>query len=119
MSPDERARSFRITGTVAEQETGRPLANVVVRAFDRDLVFDDKIGFAVTDGEGRFEIRYASDDFSDLRESQPDLYLRVYDANGTALLLETSDAIRWNASRDESYRLLVPAAALRRAGQRG
>jgi hypothetical protein len=116
MSGDRRTRSFRITGTVAEQETGRPLANLVVRAFDRDLVFDDKVGFATTDERGGFEIRYSSEDFSDLREARPDLYLRVFDAEGTYLLLETTDAIRWDASPDESYQLFVPGASLRRAG---
>jgi hypothetical protein len=107
-------QSFRITGTVEEAETGRPLAKLIVRAFDRDLVLDDKVGFATTDGEGRFEIRYRSSDFSDLRESRPDLYLRVYDAEGTGLLYETTDAIRWNASADEHYRLRIPARALGR-----
>ena len=111
--------TFRVVGTIQEDETSRPLAGLVVRAFDRDLLFDDKLGFATTDAEGRFDIRYRTEDFSDAREVRPDLYLRVYDVAGTALLLETTDAIRWNASRDESYRLLVPAAALRRAGQRG
>lgn len=106
--------SFRITGTVEEAETGRPLAKLIVRAFDRDLVFDDKVGFATTDAEGRLEIRYRSEDFSDLRESRPDLYLRVYDAAGTGLLFETTDAIRWNPSTDERYRLRIPAQALAR-----
>ena len=119
MNARAEAGDFRISGTVHEAETGRPLANLVVRAFDRDLVFDDKIGFATTDAQGRFEIRYRTEDFSDLREARPDLYLRVFDVRGTALLLETTDAIRWNASRDEGYRLLVPGAALRRAGERG
>ena len=113
----EPSYAFRVTGTVAEKETGRPLAKLVVRAFDRDLVFDDKVGFAVTDAQGRFEIRYRSEDFSDLHEARPDLYLRVFDAQGTRVLLETTDAIRWNASRNETYHLLVPAAALGAAGR--
>ena len=113
----EPSYAFRITGTVTEKETGRPLGKLVVRAFDRDLVFDDKVGFAVTDAQGRFEIRYRTEDFSDLREERPDLYLRVFDAQGTRLLLETTEAIRWNASRHETYHLLVPAAALGAAGR--
>ena len=108
------APAFRISGTVTEQETGRPLARLIVRAFDRDLVFDDKIGFATTDDQGRFEIRYRAEDFSDLRETRPDLYLRVYDAEGTRLLYETTDAIRWNASANERYELRIPARALSR-----
>jgi hypothetical protein len=111
---DRAPESFCITGTVEEAETGRRLAGLIVRAFDRDLVFDDKIGFATTDEEGRFEIRYTSADFSDLRETRPDLYLRVYDTEGTGLLYETTDAIRWNASVNEQYRLRIPARALSR-----
>ena len=105
-------RSFRVAGTVQEDETGRPLAGLVVRAFDRDLVFDDKLGFATTDSRGRFEIRFGLEKFRDVWESRPDLYLRVYDASGTRLLHETTDAIRWNATPDEEYRLRVPARAL-------
>ena len=105
---------FRISGSVEEAETGRALAKLIVRAFDRDLIVDDKIGFATTDEDGRFEIRYRAEDFSDLRESRPDLYLRVFDAEGTRLLYETTDAIRWNASTDERYRLRIPARSLSR-----
>ena len=113
-------REFRVHGTVEEAETGRPLAGLIVRAFDRDLVFDDKIGFATTDGDGRFEIRFGADAFSDWREARPDLYLRVFDAEGIDVVQETRDAIRWNASPDEEFRIRVPARALagRRAGTR-
>ena len=115
MKGESRApQTFRISGTVEEQETGRPLAKLIVRAFDRDLVFDDKVGFSTTDDIGRFEIRFRAEDFSDVRESRPDVYLRVYDAEGIGLLYETTDAIRWNASTDEHYRLRIPARSLGR-----
>jgi len=112
--------TFRVSGEVEEAETGRPLAGLIVRAFDRDLVFDDKLGFATTDDAGHFEIRFGAEAFSDLRETRPDLYLRVYDTEGTGLLHETRDAIRWNASADEHYRIRIAARALAhpRAGKR-
>jgi hypothetical protein len=109
---DLSADTFRVIGTVEEEGTGRPLGNLVVRAFDRDLIYDDTLGFANTDAEGRFEIRYGEADFRDLFESKPDLYLRVFDAGGTRLLHETTDAIRWNASNRERYRIRIPARAL-------
>lgn len=105
-------RTFVVRGVVEEQETGRPLAELVVRAFDKDLLLDDSLGYANTDAEGRFEIRFESDRFRELREARPDLYLRLFDKNGTRLLLETSDAIRCNAKLTEEYRLRVPARAL-------
>jgi hypothetical protein len=108
--------SFRVRGTVEEAETGRPLEGLIVRAFDRDLVFDDKLGFATTDADGRFEIRFGVEAFREWRETRPDLYLRVYDSEGTVVLHETTDSIRWNASEDERYRIRIAARAL--AGQR-
>jgi hypothetical protein len=104
---------FRVFGTIEEEETGQPLVDLIVRAFDRDLVFDDKVGFATTDQEGRFEIRFTRQDFRDLRESAPDLYLRVFDPSGTHELHQTREAVRWNASTSEHYRLRIPARALR------
>ena len=103
---------FRVWGVVQEVETGRPLPGLIVRAFDRDLVFDDKLGFAETDDDGGFEIHYRKEDFSDLVEASPDLYLRVYDKAGIRLLLETSDATRRNATREERYELKIPARSL-------
>jgi hypothetical protein len=109
---------FRVSGTIEEEETGRPLANLVVRAFDRDLIFDDKVGFVTTDDDGRFEIRFERKDFRDITESSPDLYLRIYDPLGTREIHQTRDAIRWNAARNERYRLRIPARALRPLGTR-
>ena len=109
---------FRILGTIEEEETGRPLADLVVRAFDRDLIFDDTVGFATTDDDGRFEIRFHRRAFRDVAESRPDLYLRVFDASGSREIHQTRDAIRWNASPSERYRLRIPARALRPPGAR-
>lgn len=109
---DAASDTFRVTGVIEEEETGRPLCNLIVRAFDRDLVFDDKLGFTNTDADGRFEIRYGEAEFRDAWESKPDLYLRIYDAEGSRLLHETTDAIRWNASIRERYRIRIPSRAL-------
>jgi carotenoid cleavage dioxygenase len=107
-----RSETFRVHGIVEEKETHRPLPGLVVRAFDRDLLFDDRLGFTTTDAAGRFEIRYSSEKFRDLWESQPDLYLRVFDSDGSRMLHETKDAIRWKASADEEYRILLPYRVL-------
>ena len=106
-------RTFAVRGVVEELESGRPLAELVVRAFDRDPLLDDALGYASTDATGRFEIRFDSQRFQDFREERPDLYLRLFDKSGTRLLLETTDAIRWDAKLVEEYRLRVPARALR------
>jgi hypothetical protein len=114
-SDDER---FRVSGTIEEAETGRPLADLIVRAFDRDLISDDRLGFATTDESGRFEIQFARSAFSSGLEAQPDLYLRIFDREGTIEIHETTDAIRWNASNSEHYRVRIPAKALHVLGTR-
>ncbi len=47
---------MRIVGTIVEEESGKPLAGLQVRAFDKDFLFDDKLGTAVTDAAGSFTI---------------------------------------------------------------
>jgi hypothetical protein len=122
VSPHTRRRAgldpgdFRVFGTIEEEETGRPLAELIVRAFDRDLVFDDKVGFATTNADGRFEIRFNREDFRDISESRPDLYLRIFDRSGSREIYNTADSIRSNASPSESYRIRIPARSLRPPG---
>ena len=73
---------MRVVGTVVEEESDRPLEGLVVRAYDKDLVFDDKLGSVQTNAKGEFEIAYTETQFRDFNETQPDLYLKVFDASG-------------------------------------
>jgi hypothetical protein len=107
---------FRIRGVVRERETGRPLAELVVRAYDKDLIFDDVLGFASTDQDGGFSIAFSTEDFKDLWEDRPDIYVRVFDRQGLDELCNTRDRVRKNAGDDEFYELEVPASRLGGAG---
>ncbi len=108
------AYEFRISGKVIERGTGRPLAGLVVRAFDQDLVFHDRLGFATTNASGRFEIRFTEEAFRDFRETRPDVFLRVFDAAGSRLLVDTSDRVRTNAKLHEEFEIEVPVEMLGR-----
>ena len=109
----ERRGRFSIIGALRETESGRALADHVVRAFDRDLVFDDYLGEAGTDADGHFEILFTDEYFSDLFEKHPDVYLRVYDPSGTRELGSTERTVRWNAGAVESFEIEIPAERLR------
>ena len=85
--------------TVCEdgKDTGTPVGNVKVRAFDVDWIQDDEFGLAITDGAGHFRIYYTPADFrvtpfSPLINfecvSGPDVYFRVETQLGTVLLAE-------------------------------
>ena len=102
---------MRVVGTVVEEESGRPLEGLVVRAYDKDILFDDKLGSVNTNAKGEFEISYTETQFRDFNETQPDLYLKVFDAGGKKLLHSTKKQIR-QAEVLERYEIRIPKAKL-------
>ncbi len=103
---------FRISGILTEANTGRPLPGLLVRAYDKDLVFDDYLGQTSSDREGCFEIRFTEDLFRDLLERNPDVYLRIYNASGTAEIFTTLERVRSSAAADERFAIELPAERL-------
>lgn len=102
------ALDFIIRGIVYEQETRRPLPNLIVRAYDKDLLYDDLLGDTITDESGRFEIRYTESDFKELFEKRPDIYFRVYDSSRKRVIHTTVDSVRWNAGKEEFFEIGIP-----------
>jgi class 3 adenylate cyclase len=105
---------FTILGMLRESESGRALSNLIVRAFDKDLVVDDSLGDAITDESGRFEIRFTDEFFGDLFEQHPDIYLRIVEPAGGREVLTTRETIRWNAGALETFDLAIPREKLER-----
>jgi hypothetical protein len=105
---------MRIVGTVVEAESGKPLAGLRVRGYDKDWVFDDKLGETVTDAAGRFEISYTEVQFRDLEETLPDVYIRIYDPTGERLLFSSEKAVRRNALVLERFDVEIPRGKLGR-----
>ena len=104
-----RWQRFRVRGVVRDEASGKPVAGLRVQAFDKDLFSDDFLGDTTTDAEGSFEIRFTDADFKDAVESQPDLYLTVFEPGRHEPIADTSYEIRENASSDEYYEIRVPA----------
>jgi carotenoid cleavage dioxygenase len=105
---------MRIIGTVVEAESRRPLEGLRVRGYDKDWVFDDKLGDTVTDAQGRFEISYTEVQFRDLEETLPDVYIRIYDPTGEVLLHSSEKAVRRNALVVERFDVEIPRSKLPR-----
>jgi hypothetical protein len=105
---------MRVIGTVVEEESGKPLAGLQVRAFDKDILFDDKLGVALTDAAGAFRINYSQLDFSSFlgTETMPELYIRIFDATGKKLLFTSEKAIRNEPQVEERYDIKIPKAKL-------
>ena len=105
---------MRVIGTVVEEESGKPLAGLQVRAFDKDILFDDKLGVALTDAAGAFRINYSQLDFSSFlgTETMPELYIRIFDATGKKLLFTSEKAIGNEPQVEERYDIKIPKAKL-------
>jgi class 3 adenylate cyclase len=110
--PELREGWFRISGVLIESNTGRPLPGLVVRAYDKDLLFDDYLGQISSDRAGCFEIRFTEDLFRDLLERNPDVYLRIYDASGSTEIYSTIERVRSGAGADERFSIELPAERL-------
>jgi hypothetical protein len=103
---------MRVYGTVVEEESGTPVIGVRVRAYDKDLIFDDKLGDTLTNAKGEFDISYSEVHFRDLNETAPDVYVRVYDAGGKKILYTTEKAVRWSAAVSERFDIKIAKARL-------
>lgn len=98
--------TYRITGHIFEKESGLGIPDLRVRAYDKDLIFDDLLGAAITDELGKFEMLYSSKDFKEIFEKKPDIYLSVY-LPPLQFLTGTKKAVRREASKNEHFELAI------------
>jgi hypothetical protein len=99
--------TFKITGTVKVAETGVGLPGLLVKAYDKDILFDDLLGSAMTGTGGGFGIVSEMKDFRDFFDVKPDIYLKVYTSDGAKEIHATKEGIRWNAGRMEDFEVLI------------
>jgi hypothetical protein len=107
---------FHVVGSVREAGSDRPLRDLLVRAYDKDLFFDDHLGDARTDADGRFEIQFTELAFKDVFEQRPDVYIRIFDSAGATELYSTADAVRHEARAQETFEIRVPSERLAAVG---
>ena len=72
---------------------------------------DDYLGSATTDGDGRYAVEFGADAFRDAFDQRPDLYVRVFAADGRELA-STAAAVRRDAGAAEQLDVSVPRARL-------
>ena len=99
---------MRLHGSVVEDESGRPLEGLLVRAYDQDLVVDDHLGDTRTNSSGHFQIDYSEAQFRDVHETLPDIYVRIFDPSGKRLLHTTERQVRKNALVEERFEIRIP-----------
>jgi hypothetical protein len=91
-------------------DDNQPGAGLTISLYDKDLLFDDKLGTTQTDATGNFRILYRTEAFRDLFETNPDLYLKVLDRNGRTLYTSRK-AVRSAAGRVEEFQITLKRKA--------
>lgn len=107
--PPVEQKPFVVSGTVREAN-GRPVAGVIVRAFDRDLRSEEPLGNATADSQGNYEIHYGPEQFRRADKEGADLIARVYNDKGEEL---AASAIIFNAKPQEVVDLTIDLDKLR------
>lgn len=105
----ETAGRGEVSGRVTYVESGDPAVGLRILAFDADLLFDDPLGKATTDEAGWYEVTYDPDEYRDLVERAPDVYLEVRDEDDT-VLADTRDATVRNVTDSEEIHVQVPGS---------
>ncbi|MHC1576828.1 MAG: hypothetical protein ACXQTE_05685 [Methanosarcinaceae archaeon] len=84
------------------------IAELRIEALDKDLFYDDRLGTAITDWDGSFDIRYSGEDFQDAyQDKEPDIYLRVKAPDGS-IIITTEEKVRYRAGRTEEFIIVIP-----------
>jgi hypothetical protein len=100
-------RDFWVVRGRVTDRSGKGLSGVFVSIYDEDLFFDDRLGQAETDAQGNYSLTYRTQDFRDLIERKPDLYLKVIDSDGE--VLHTYKGHIWYESgRVETIDVVIP-----------
>jgi hypothetical protein len=99
-----------VRGRVTD-EHGKGLEGLTVSVFDEDLIFDDRLGETKTDAGGNFRVTYHAEDFRDVVERKPDIYLKVLDQKGKTLHSSQS-AVRYEAGRMEVFEIKIAVGKL-------
>jgi hypothetical protein len=94
-------------GKITNSLTKQGIADLVVEAWDKDLIIDDLLGKAVSDNQGDFKIDFSESSFRDLIffERKPDLFFKIY--RGDDLIATTKNSVLWNVSSKDKKEINI------------
>lgn len=89
----------------------RPLVNLIVQVFDRDMRSVELLGESITDKEGRYEITWLHSQLTGRGRKQADIAVKVLTRKKKTLLYKSDmDAVRFNASTREEINITIESA---------
>lgn len=94
-------QTFQINGRIIDRNTNKGVSKLQIEAWDKDLIFDDLVGSAITDAEGYFQIEFTQAHYQEcFLDRQPDLFFKVFRQG--RLLTSTEDSILWNRTTSDT-----------------
>ncbi len=89
----------------------RPLANLIVQAFDRDMRSKELLGECITDKNGKYEIIWSHSQLSGRGKKEADIDIKVLTREKKTLLFASDvDSVRFNASPREEINITIETA---------
>ena len=99
----------RVFGVICDAD-GDPLAEVTVRAFDRDLRPEQGLGQTETERHGSYQIHYTASQFRRAEKEDADLVVKAFSTDGTLI---AESPILFNAPPEAEINLTVSDGGLR------
>jgi len=88
-------QTFQINGRIIDRNTKKGIPDLQIEAWDKDLIFNDLVGNAITDAQGYFQIKFTQTHYQEcFGDRQPDLFFKV--VRQGKLLTSTEDSVLWN-----------------------
>ena len=72
-------KKYELHGRVVDRADGKGIPGILVEGWDKDQKYDDLLGSAITDKEGKFIMRFDSAAFADAyRDIDPDVFFKLF-----------------------------------------
>ncbi len=98
-------KTYTISGKVINRQTTKGITDLRVEAWDKDLIFDDFVGVAITKRGGKFTIRFDENYFKEIfTDRSPDIFFKVF--LNDELLSSTEESVIWNMLEGNSVLII-------------
>lgn len=106
----EKNRENVVRGRVTDK-LGRPLANLLVQAYERDMRDEQLLGESVTDRDGKYSIAWSHDQLRKREKKSGDISIKVLASEKQAPLFASDvEGTRFNASSREEIDVIIETA---------
>lgn len=102
-----RLSTHRVVQGIVTDGNNHPLAELRVRAFDRDMRSETLLGESVTDARGMYRIEYLTTSFAAAEKKSADLSMKVFGPGKSPVFETEFDQIVFNASAFESIDISI------------